>query len=426
MTSDLLARAKAGDADARMELARAANRAGRRAEAEHWVLEAAAAGQQSAIFQTGVWKLIGHRSARDAEAGAAIVRAAAEAGEPAAKAMLATLEASCATGPRDWNAARRLLLEAAEAHDPRALLQLALMLPHDRKWRETRLALADRAAGKGFPSALYFAGRLLLEQGGQEAQALARLTLAARANEPGALKLLRSRRTPAAEVSSPVFELTQISFPRFAEALLWPHERALPQLVARQAAPRIATLNRLLTPEECDYVVSRGAPYLKPGLYAGAPGDGAATNSAASFGLVESDPLIESIDELISRALGLPASHGERLSLLHYMPGQIFAAHGDFIDPDRPGHAEELAANGQRIRTLIVYLNEGYEGGETAFPRVGWRFRGKRGDALMWDNVDASGVIDARSVHEGAPPRSSDKFVLSKWMRDRPQPASRR
>lgn len=426
MTADLMARARAGDGDARMELARAANRAGRRAEAEHWIVEAAAVGQLAALFQTGVWKLIGHRGPRDVEAGSAIVRDAAAAGEPAAKAMLATLALSPAMAKRDWDAARRLIVEAAEAHDPRALLQLALMLPNERKWHDTRLALADRAAARGFASALYFAGRLLLEGGGQEAQALARLTIAARANEPNALRVLRSRRTAAAEVSSPAFELTPVSFARVAEALRWPHERALPQIVARQTAPRIATLNRLLTAEECDYLISRGAPHLKPGVIAGAPTGEAATNAAASFGLIESDPLIQSIDERISQALNLPASHGERLALLHYMPGQKFGAHGDFIDPDRPGHAAELAANGQRIRTLIVYLNDGFEGGETLFPRIGWHFRGKRGDALMWDNVDAAGAIDPRSLHEGTSPRAADKFVLSKWARDRPQPADRR
>ena len=422
MTADLLARAKTGDGEARMELARAANRAGKRAEAEHWITEAAAAGHRAALFQTGVWKLIGHRGPKDIPAGAAIVRAAAEAGEAAAKAMLATLLVSSALGPRDWDGARKLLVEAAEGHDPRALLQLALMLPHERKWQETRLALADRAAGKGYPTALYVAGRLLLERGGGEAQALARLALAARSNEPNALKLLRSQRAPTGDISSPVFELAQISFPRVAEALRWPHERALPQAVARQSAPRIATLNRLFTPEECDYVISRGAPYLKRGMVAGSQTLDIRTSSAAALGLVESDPLIQSLDELMSRALGQPAGHGENPALLHYTPGQVFGAHCDWINPEDPARAQELALSGQRIKTLIVYLNEGYEGGETVFTRVGWRFKGKRGDALMWDNIDAAGAVDPRALHEGTAPRSSDKFVLSKWMRDREQP----
>ncbi len=423
MSADLLVRAKAGDGDARMELARAANKAGKRAEAEHWIVEAAAAGQQAALMQTGVWKLIGHRGPKDVEGGAAIIRTAAESGEAAAKALYATILVSSALGPRDWDTAKRLLLEAAEAHEPRALLQVALMLPHERKWQETRLALADRAAGKGFSSALYVAGRMLLEGGGQESQALARLTLAARANEPNALKVLRNRRTSAPEVSSPVFELGQINWARVAEAMQWPHARTLPQPISRHGAPRIATLNRLLTPEECDYVISRGAPYLKRAQVAGGQTLDVRTNTTAALGLIESDPLIQSIDELITRALGHPPAHGENLSLLHYIPGQQFAAHCDWIDPNAPGRAQEIALSGQRVKTLIVYLNEGFEGGETVFPRVGWRFKGKRGDALLWDNVMPDGTPDPRTLHEGTSPRSSDKFVLSKWMRDRDQPA---
>ncbi|MFT3810458.1 MAG: 2OG-Fe(II) oxygenase [Micropepsaceae bacterium] len=425
MTAELLVRAKAGDGEARMELARAANRAGKRAEAEHWIIEAAAAGQQAALMQTGVWKLIGHRGPRDVEGGAAIIRSAADAGEATAKALYANLLVSSALGPRDWDGAKRQLLEAAEAHEPRALLQVALMLPQERKWHETRLALADRAAGKGFPSALYVAGRLLLDEGG-EAQALARLTLAARANEPNALKLLRSRRTPAPEPSSPVFELGQVNWTRIAEAMRWPHERALPRPFMRHAAPRIATFNRLLTPEECDYVISRAAPYLRVVERPGMPGYGLRTYMLAPLGLVESDALIQSLDELISRALGEPSANGETLSMLHYVPGQLFGPHWDWLDPSVPAQHQMIETGGQRIRSLVVYLNEGYEGGETVFPRVGWRFKGKRGDALMWDNVDAAGEIDIRSQHEGTPPRSSEKFVLSKWMRSKPQPASAR
>ncbi len=411
MNASLLERAKAGDGEARMELAREASRAGKRAEAEHWIAEAAATGQQTALLQTGLWKMIGHRGPRDVVAGVALVRAAADAGDAQAIGMLAAFAVAAPAAPRDWDAARRLLLQAAEAHDPRALLQLALMLPADRKWQETRLALADRAAGKGYAPALYLAGRMLLDHGGQESQALARLTLAARAGEPNALKLLRSRRAPATDLSSPAFELTPINWRRVGEAL--PHERALPQPVARHAAPRIVTLNRLLTPEECDYIVARAAPFAQP-----APG---IATSATAFGLVETDALIESIDERLSRALGLPAAMGEPLALLHDAPGQQGALLTDWIDPAAPARATEIAARGQRTATLMLALNEGYDGGEIAFPRLGWRFKGKRGDALIWPASDKDGAMEARAVYQMTPPRLLDRLMLAKRMRDRDQ-----
>ena len=58
--------------------------------------------------------------------------------------------------------------------------------------------------------------------------------------------------------------------------------------------------------------------------------------------------------------------------MLHYSPGEQIANHFDFVDPkSTPDYAGEIARNGQRIITFIVYLNDDYDGGETAFPRWG-------------------------------------------------------
>jgi prolyl 4-hydroxylase len=67
-----------------------------------------------------------------------------------------------------------------------------------------------------------------------------------------------------------------------------------------------------------------------------------------------------------------------------------------------------------------VYLNDDYEGGETEFPRIGLRFRGKRGDALMFDNVRPSGALDYDTLHAGLPPTRGEKWLFSQWVRSRP------
>jgi hypothetical protein len=415
VSSDLLVRAKAGDGDARLELARAAAREGKRAEADHWISEAASVGQLTAVLQTAAWKLSGHRGPQDVSGGAAIVRDLADRGDAAAKALLAGLLAAGVFGRTDWNAARAALLDAGERHDPRALLQIALMLPREHKWDGPRIALFDRAAGKGYPPALFFAGRALLNEGGQDSQALARLTLAARGNEPNALKLLRGRRTPSAALDSPVFELTPVNWHRIGAALIWPHERSLPQPIMRYATPRVTTLNRLLAPEECDYVISRGAPFLKQAQTTRIADAGERSQATARFGLAETDALIQSIDALVSRAAGEEPGLGRTFALLHYAPGQRFSPNGARAEMTQG--AAQLVENAQVTRTIMVYLNDGYEGGESVFPRLGWRFKGKRGDALVWDIRSPDGAVDPRAIPEGMPPRAGDKFILSKWIR---------
>jgi hypothetical protein len=70
--------------------------------------------------------------------------------------------------------------------------------------------------------------------------------------------------------------------------------------------------------------------------------------------------------------------------------------------------------------TFLTYLNDDYEGGETDFPRIGYRYKGRRGDALYFVNVDGAGAPDYRTVHAGLPPASGTKWLLSQWVRSRP------
>jgi prolyl 4-hydroxylase len=71
------------------------------------------------------------------------------------------------------------------------------------------------------------------------------------------------------------------------------------------------------------------------------------------------------------------------------------------------------------VATFLAYLNDGYVGGETDFPRAGLRFKGAAGDALMFANVDLQGRPEPLSLHAGLPPGSGEKWVLSQWIRDR-------
>jgi hypothetical protein len=76
---------------------------------------------------------------------------------------------------------------------------------------------------------------------------------------------------------------------------------------------------------------------------------------------------------------------------------------------------------GQRIVSFFVYLNDEYEGGETDFPDLGIRHRGSKGEALYFSNVAESGAPDPRTVHAGSRVTIGDKWLLTQWIRNKPQ-----
>jgi hypothetical protein len=121
----------------------------------------------------------------------------------------------------------------------------------------------------------------------------------------------------------------------------------------------------------------------------------------------------------IAATVGVPAAALEPIQVLHYAPGQTFERHYDFLDPDMPAFAAEIARAGQRLATFLVYLNDDFIGGETDFPLLDLRHRGAAGDALMFANLEPAGAPDRRMLHAGLPPASGEKWLLSQWIRDR-------
>ena len=103
---------------------------------------------------------------------------------------------------------------------------------------------------------------------------------------------------------------------------------------------------------------------------------------------------------------------GEPLQVLRYAPGEQYREHSDALP--------HVAPEQQRVLTFLVYLNEDYKGGETAFPALGIKFRGRRGDGLLFRNSSSDGAIDRRAIHAGLPVTRGAKLLASRWIRAAP------
>ncbi len=144
---------------------------------------------------------------------------------------------------------------------------------------------------------------------------------------------------------------------------------------------------------------------------------------AAGFGLADTDIVLVLTQKRLELASGLHIHQQEAPHVLSYEVGQEYKAHFDFLMPDEPSFAHVLEAMGQRVATCLTWLNDDYEGGETAFPKINWKHRGRVGDAMLFLNVRrADKQPDPLTLHAGTPVMSGRKWLLSQWVRDRVQP----
>ena len=199
----------------------------------------------------------------------------------------------------------------------------------------------------------------------------------------------------------------------------------LPAVQIVMPSPHILAAPAFLSPGLYDWLIARARPHLIRAQTfdprtGGPQVQGGRNHSSVGFSTVHSDVVIAVIRARMALLTGHSLMGFEDISVLHYSPGEQFAPHYDFIDTSTSAGQQEIASSGQRAVTFLAYLNEGYDGGETAFPLLGRGFKGNRGDALFYSNILPDGSPDRRTMHTGTPLKRGEKWLMSQWIRSRP------
>lgn len=373
-------RARDGDADAQYALAGILVERRQGNLARYWIEQAAARGHADALFTLAAAVLTASEGAieRRAEAVGGLMEAR-EKGSIAALRVLAALTAAGFVGEGGWNAAVTMLKEGCEARDAAALREAAA----------------------------------LLFQGDEDDPDGAAMLSAAAAREKFAAALVDRRRMRNRATSSGGYSVEDA----FAKIAALPLKGA-PQKISER--PNVTGYRGVFTADLCDHLIFSALPRMKREEVLGADGKRRVHPHRTAYGALLGFGFADLPSVMAGRRLaelaGLPYSHGEPLSILRYRTGQEYRVHHDFLGPNDP----DLVAHGQRQRTALLYLNDGYVGGETHFVVPDLRFAGKTGDVLVFHNVDENGATDFQARHAGRPIEEGEKWVASLWLRDRP------
>jgi prolyl 4-hydroxylase len=199
-------------------------------------------------------------------------------------------------------------------------------------------------------------------------------------------------------------------------------DRSVPVLL-RVDSPTLALLGDVLSAAECGELIELARPRLKPVTVVDpvTGKDVVAThrNNLGMFFRPEENPLVARIDRRLSELMGMPLENGEGLQVLHYREGTESTPHFDFLPLTNDANRASVARSGQRKSSLVVYLNDVPEGGETTFSLCGVSVSPRRGNGAYFEYANQRGQVDERTLHAGSPVRRGEKWVATKWMRQR-------
>ncbi len=183
--------------------------------------------------------------------------------------------------------------------------------------------------------------------------------------------------------------------------------------------PRVVVFGGLLSDAECDELMALAQPRLLRSEtvdnHTGGSEVNAARTSDGMFFERGEHAVIAALEQRIATLLNWPLVNGEGLQILRYRPGAEYRPHHDYFDPVHSGTARILQRGGQRVASLVMYLNTPEGGGSTTFPDVGLEVAPVRGIAVFFSYNRAH--VSTKTLHGGAPVTAGEKWVATKWLR---------
>lgn len=195
-----------------------------------------------------------------------------------------------------------------------------------------------------------------------------------------------------------------------------------PKMKVLSWTPRIFLVENFLTSVECDYLIQKARPELKRSTVVSPVNTSGEihehrTSKGMFFVRDGKDALITNIERRIAELTQIPEENGEGIQVLAYGHGEEYRPHWDYFDNSNEGGAFCYNRGGQRIATMIMYLENTEEGGETVFPQVNIKVKPMKGNAVLFFNCTPDGKEDPLTLHGGSPVIKGEKWIATKWIR---------
>ena len=175
------------------------------------------------------------------------------------------------------------------------------------------------------------------------------------------------------------------------------------------------------TKEECDHIIEKARPFLKPSLVVGDYDTDHFRNKKfrvseeVHFHLIDDDPITLKLRNKIETISGFPKENQESINVIHYTEGGYFLPHFDYFGHD--GGEDNLA--NQRLHTFILYMNDDFIGGVTEFPKEEYKIIPKTGLLVGWNNViEGTNELNPYSLHGSTDIVSGEKWIVTIWVRE--------
>jgi len=176
-------------------------------------------------------------------------------------------------------------------------------------------------------------------------------------------------------------------------------------------------MDNLLTSEECKELINMADPTMNDSTTVGIVIDGYRTSSNTYISKEMDNKVIQAINLITEGLTELPIENQEDICIVKYLEGEEYKQHHDYMADNLTDEGKiEMERGGDRIFTVMFYLNDDFKEGGTLFVTPNLEIRPKTGRCVIWKNY-IEGKPNRNSMHAGLPVKDGIKYIGVKWVR---------
>ena len=192
------------------------------------------------------------------------------------------------------------------------------------------------------------------------------------------------------------------------------------------ADPILYVVSDFLSNDECDAFIQASKGKLKPSTVIGSDEHIQHESRTSENCWIQHDAneIVHEVSKRLSILVQMPIRNAEQYQLVYYKKGTEYKPHFDSFDYETEDGKKNWEPGGQRLVTVLAYLNDVQEGGGTEFPEMGVTINAKKGNVAVFHNTlpltptTNHSKVHPRSLHGGMPVIKGEKWMVNLWFRE--------
>jgi prolyl 4-hydroxylase len=176
--------------------------------------------------------------------------------------------------------------------------------------------------------------------------------------------------------------------------------------------PLIFSIDNFLSDKDCQTIINHSKNKMEPaqtGSFEKAKVSKIRTGSSYFLNYLD-DPDLFQIFKKLSILVNKPGRNFDKaFQVIHYGPNEFYEHH---TDPSPARNKKENIKH--RKLTILCYLNDVEEGGETEFPKLNLKISPKKGKIIYFDNYEGNN-INPLCLHKGCNVLKGEKWAFNLW-----------